>query len=114
MAAVSWNEASKCFKCGESGIEVGSHTGPMKGSTVKTLRCDNERCRGYDDMPQFRWSWIVQVNQDGTIPVREARGPKQFQLDRNVESISKRVVENLERTSDDAISSSGDAKEIRR
>jgi hypothetical protein len=40
--------------------------------TVYTFHCDNNRCI---------WNgtgWIVQVNEDGTIPKREAGGAKAF------------------------------------
>jgi hypothetical protein len=84
MATATWEQASRCPGCGEQGSEILSS--PTRGGgQIKTLVCMNERCKYWE--PAYMvgqkgkgFRWIVQVDVDGTIPVRDAKGPKQFEL----------------------------------
>jgi hypothetical protein len=73
----SFVEAQHCPRCGEQGEQTHRETVTdmsLKsfGSSVYTYTCRNERCRW------FNTGWIIQVDKNGEIPVRQA-GPKQFQ-----------------------------------
>lgn len=110
MSTASWEEASRCYKCGEPGHEIGKTSHPSRrGSVIHTLRCDNERCRDYDEqLLSLRWSWIIQVDEDGTIPVREP-GVKEFAA-QAPKDMTERVIAALKANTDEMID--GKAKEI--
>lgn len=71
--SVSYEEASRCPKCGNTGESVETRPGPNR-SKIHILRCQNAVCRWYAT------DWIVQQLEDGTVPVRERqeRAPKTF------------------------------------
>lgn len=112
MTTASWDQASRCYKCGEPGVVIGETNHPSRpGSKIKTLRCDNERCRDYDaNIKSLRWSWIVQVDSDGNIPVREA-GAKEFNTSPAAQAIAERNIQVLQQTTD--VMEDNQAKEIR-
>lgn len=56
-------EARSCPRCDNFGQLVSTHAGP-RGSTVRTYMCGTQGCKWYST------TWIVQVNSDGSIPVR--------------------------------------------
>lgn len=74
-STVDWETASRCPICGEPGREVKVIQIPYRlGARGHILMCDNiERCRWGEE----KLRWIVQVNANGTIPVRQA-GEKQY------------------------------------
>lgn len=66
----TFEQARMCPKCKHYGTLLGSVPGP-RGSKVETYKCETEVC------PWYNTSWIVQINQDGSIPNR-TEGPKEF------------------------------------
>ncbi len=73
MATVEWEEAIRCPKCDTPGRDTGYLLGPG-GVKTHSIVCVNERCVWFDT------NWAIQVQSDGTIPVREdaERQPKVF------------------------------------
>lgn len=76
MAATetSWEEAIRCPKCDKPGKDEGWKPGRRRGTKVHTIRCvSTELC------PWYNTTWLVQVNEDGTIPQAYSQvGPKAF------------------------------------
>jgi hypothetical protein len=67
MATVSYEDACKCPKCENPMVEISSTPAPTeRGAQIKTLECQTELCRWYGERK------LVQINKDGTVPVREA------------------------------------------
>lgn len=64
MTSVSYDEASRCPKCGNSGELKQQRPGPDR-SEIHILTCQNKVCRWYQT------DWVVQRLEDGTVPVRE-------------------------------------------
>jgi hypothetical protein len=73
-----WEEAQRCPMCDQTGVEQDqlrtTEVSPSTGKpvTIHTFHCENSRCV---------WNgtgWIVQVNDDGTIPKRKEGGLKAF------------------------------------
>ena len=71
MPDTTFEEACRCPKCQAPSKPVNKWPG-SKGSTVHILECPTESCRWY------KTRWVVQVNADGSVPVRKA-GPKEFE-----------------------------------
>lgn len=74
----SFELAKRCPKCNMPGAEVSQiPTERPNGrgkAVIHLIKCVNEgRCVWADEVPPT--TWIVQVNQDGTIPTFQA-GPK--------------------------------------
>jgi hypothetical protein len=71
----SWEEATRCPKCGHPGKDEGWKPGKRRGVKVHSIRCEStELC------PWYNTTWLVQVNEDGTIPAPYSQlGPKQYQ-----------------------------------
>lgn len=70
----SWEEASRCPKCGQPGEDVKQssiRTGRLRGGVNHVLHCKNERCKW------FETGWSVSVGPNGEIP-ENLGGPKQF------------------------------------
>jgi hypothetical protein len=66
----TWEEASRCYKCQEPGLEVADKPAAERHQgRVKILECQNERCKNFG----VDGRWIIQVRPDGTIP--DARKP---------------------------------------
>jgi hypothetical protein len=89
----TWEEASKCPKCGEPGEETNRSAAVVSGrptGSVITLTCRNERCQWLNT------SWIVQVDRNGTIPERQGGGDKQFpNLTPGQEAMARRMLEDV-------------------
>lgn len=72
----TFEEAKLCPKCGKPGedVRVFDRKNSMgKPVTVHTIYCRVELC------PWYNTSWLVQVNEDGTIPDPYSQlGPKQY------------------------------------
>lgn len=89
----SFEEAKRCPKCELPGEDMGAtpKTSPNTGKPVKvhTIFCRNDVCKW------FNTSWIVQVNDDGTIPEPYSQlGRKQFPA--VSEESATRIRENIE------------------
>ena len=69
----TFEEARRCPKCSSPGEEQKNEirSGP-NGSKIHVMRCMNERCSWFDT------DWIVQVNSDGMVPIREGSQQKTF------------------------------------
>lgn len=84
-------EASACPICKQPGKEVRrdrQRTPTGKMATILTINCENERCR---------WNgtgWVVQLNDDGSIPVRN---PNKKGGDREFEEMSPIFKEHAQR-----------------
>ena len=71
MTDTMFEEAKRCPRCEKPGTLTYTESLP-KGAKAHTYSCYTEGCR---------WEgtgWIVQVNADGSIPIRE-KGEKQFE-----------------------------------
>lgn len=71
MATTTMEEARKCPRCGKYGKPAGTTPGP-RGSKVHQFECKTEGCKWEDT------KWIVQVNRDGSVPIR-GEDDKEFQ-----------------------------------
>lgn len=73
MSSTTFEEASRCPKCDNTGEVKQTRPGPNK-SQIHILTCQNPPCKWYQT------DWVVQQLSDGTIPVREVteRTPKTF------------------------------------
>jgi len=75
--SATWEEARKCPKCNLSGEPRGGPKPSLRpGVKLINVFCTTETCRW------FGTSWVVQINEDGSIPdaapTGVARGEKQF------------------------------------
>jgi hypothetical protein len=71
--STTFEEAKQCPKCGKPGDDTGSRPTNRRGVKVHTIFCRNRVC------PWLDTSWIVQVNQDGSIPeAYSGHGRKQY------------------------------------
>ena len=71
MADSTYEEARRCPRCQQPGVEVGNRSGPH-GSRLHTIQCRTPRCRW------FNTDYVVQVNSDGSIPDPTLERPKHF------------------------------------
>jgi hypothetical protein len=72
MAQTTFEQAKLCQRCGQPGMDVGTSPSKKPGVKVHSIRCDNERCVWYNTV------WLVQVNQDGSVPVADHHQERQF------------------------------------
>lgn len=74
MATVTFEEAKRCPKCDQPGDEQTNEArrNTTNGNMIHVIRCQNERCSWFDT------DWVVEVQSDGTVPVREGRQQKSF------------------------------------
>jgi hypothetical protein len=91
MAETTLEEASRCPKCGTPGrLDKTDRNHPRPGSSTYTYVCENELC-----LARGR-GWIVQVNADGSIPIRKP-GQKQFPaLDEYQQALARRNIEDVQ------------------
>lgn len=69
----TFEEAKRCPKCERPGKDEGAKPGRRAGVKVHTIRCETQLCRWYNT------TWLVQVNEDGSIPEAYSQvGHKQF------------------------------------
>ena len=73
MATATWDQAIKCPKCDQPGRDTG-HVSDASGAKLYSIMCENAAC------VWFETNWAIQVQSDGTIPIREhpERQPKVF------------------------------------
>jgi hypothetical protein len=75
MSETTFEEASRCPKCGQPGEDKKKRK-VRKGRNwveIHTIYCRNQLCRWLDT------AWLVQVNEDGSIPqAYQQLGDKQF------------------------------------
>lgn len=89
MAETTLEEAKRCPRCGESG-EKHSERPVGGGAKVITFHCKNEGCAW------FNTGWGVQINRDGSIPVNDGPGEKQFAMPDWLKNAGRREVEETE------------------
>lgn len=69
-----YETAKRCRKCDAPGLKVSSsrQRRERRGMcTMEVYKCENVRCKWYDV------TWLVQLNDDGTIPERKkSNNPK--------------------------------------
>lgn len=73
MTNTTFEAAKRCPKCDLPGEDMGAN--PTKNPKVKVhlIWCRNEPCEWYNT------NWLVQVNEDGTVPEAYSQlGPKQY------------------------------------
>jgi len=61
---------------------------PRPHAKVETYECENDLCIN------SHGRWIIQINPDGSIPVRQ-QGPKEFDLDSRAFDFGKAEVERM-------------------
>ena len=71
MNITTFEEARKCPKCKVPMVEVGKSRATNGNGTVHVLECQMTLCSWFQERK------IVQVMDDGTVPVRD-RGDKEF------------------------------------
>jgi|SRR3954469_2884264 hypothetical protein len=81
-------EARRCPECHEPGEIQQLLAGPRRGK-VHVYICRNERCKTANE------TWIVQVNADGSIPVRK-KGPKEFPNSKRMVDMGSSYVDYLQ------------------
>ena len=72
---VDYETATHCPKCGMPGEVASRVPAPnarRRGTQVHYVYCRNEVCSW------FNTNWIVQVNEDGSIPLRADQGEKVY------------------------------------
>jgi hypothetical protein len=67
MADTSYEEATRCPKCGNPGDVVKKEAAPAganlpRGTQIHTVYCRHPLC------PWYNTCWLVQVNSDGSVP----------------------------------------------
>lgn len=69
-----WGTASRCYYCEEPMTVISKSRVPLRlTATSHTLECRNDRCKYFVQLRGGdRWRRVVEVNADGTIPVRMA------------------------------------------
>jgi hypothetical protein len=85
--------AKRCPDCKEPGDFQQELPGPRR-SKVKVYVCRNDRCKTKGE------TWIVQINADGTIPVRK-QGPKEYPNSKRMEQLGKSYVDYLKHEVDE-------------
>lgn len=89
MAETTFEEAKRCPRCKFPGEETAVLPGD-RGSKVHTLVCRTPGC------PWENTNWIVQVQRDGSIPLRKT-GDKDFpELPMWAQNQGRRMVELVE------------------
>jgi hypothetical protein len=69
----TFEEAQRCPRCDKPGRDQGGRPGRRRGVKVHTIVCETELC------PWYNTTWLIQVNEDGTIPDAYSQvGEKQF------------------------------------
>ena len=69
----TFEDAKRCPKCDRPGKDLGGKPAKRPGVKVHTIMCETELCKWYQT------TWLVQVNEDGTIPEAYSQvGKKQF------------------------------------
>lgn len=82
-----YEEAKLCPRCKQPGeLAQTVKNQPRPGAKVEVYECKSELCIG------FRDRWLVQINADGTIPIR-TQGPKEFEVAPKALDYGKAMVE---------------------
>lgn len=90
MPDTTYEEAKRCPKCKEPGIDVGGNLRGPHGSTMHTIQCRNVRCSWYNT------NYTVQVNADGSIPEPTLDRPKSFpELPKRSDEDISRMLDNM-------------------
>jgi hypothetical protein len=78
MTDSSYDEARRCFKCGELGeitsqVPYRGRARVARGTQIHSATCKNPRCKAFGTVIR-----TIQVNPDGTIPPPLTKRDKQF------------------------------------
>ena len=99
MPDTTLEEAKRCPKCGMPGEEVSRI--PHKDSRNRPCIILNMRCANgnladptVSRCTWFNTNWVIQLNEDGTIPTR-LPGPKEFDYSDLMETMGRHYLENL-------------------
>jgi len=89
MGDSTYEEARRCPRCEQPGVDIGNRRGPH-GSRLHTIQCKTSRCRW------FNTNYTVQVNSDGSIPEPTLDRPKNFPalIPRSDEEV-QRMMDNM-------------------
>lgn len=101
MTDTTYDEARRCYRCGELGEVVadepyrpyndGVQRIVTRGARLHHVMCRNERCRNYGDIVR-----MIQVNPDGTIPPPVTKRTKAFpEIPDLTEAVNKRLEEQV-------------------
>lgn len=87
---ISLEDAIKCPKCGEPGVEVSTQNLGRKG-IAHVYHCDNKLCLWYQT------GYVVQEHPDGSIHENSNRSPSLYPaLTPSQEAMARRVIEDLD------------------
>jgi len=81
----SYEEATRCPKCGNTGELVSKHpagTDLPRGTMAHVLMCKTELCRWYNT------TWLVQVNPDNTVPDAKTVGRQKQFVDAPIDTVA--------------------------
>lgn len=92
MPDSKFEEAKRCYKCKQPGVQKSKirqkrPQGPGM-CNVFIFECRNERCKNFED------TWLVQVNDDGSIPTRN-KGPKEYPNSDRLTAMGKSYIDQL-------------------
>jgi hypothetical protein len=84
-------------------------------ATLKFLECRNDRCKYYinsskDPRNRSRWNRWVQINADGTIPVRQG-GESEFSIRNLTQEQQSALDDNMREFYERTIKKDGEARE---
>jgi hypothetical protein len=90
----TYEKAKRCYRCEVPGelMSKSRQQRPRRGMcTIEIYKCQNNRCRG------FERTWPVQVNDDGSIPVRPKATPnnKEFPMPKGLITLGESYTEHV-------------------
>lgn len=73
--STTFEEAKVCPKCNKPGKDTATKSTAKRGVFVHIIQCETVLC------PWYETTWLVQVNEDGSVPREyEQLGEKQYPL----------------------------------
>lgn len=94
MSQTTYEEASRCPRCGKPGEVMSKQPAPNmpKGTKVHLVYCRTKGCRWENT------AWPIQVNPDGSVPVIDhSRTEKEYPSAGLDTEIGERLVKSLEK-----------------
>lgn len=90
MPDTTIEEARRCPRCEQPSALQKKMRGKTPGQEVEIRICENERCKWFDT------TWLVTINADGTIPVRQP-GPKEFDIPaERMDTVGRHYIEQVQ------------------
>ena len=93
MAESQLDEAKRCPKCQQPGEQQAGYElvkeGRHRGAKVHTFICQNEDCVWY------KTGWVLQINPDGSIPVRKKGQKEHPEMNEFQKAMARRELEQL-------------------